>query len=318
MHTYKTADIKKLKREVFFKYKFHLATIFLIFFIFSFGIYRSIKLIEYTENIEINYQALKKDKAWEKINESLQIEIKKFDQLNFDVKKELELQLVRENGNLKKVSINKIYEKFPKLDDVNIELVLLDPQGAPLEHPENPAYADKGAIEKSILEEFRADLNKTNAYIFAKKDTKKIVFLRPLELQNKNISGLLSIAISPKILVSSLDAEEANSFEYIYIFDKKDMTLYGESFQKNFSGRDLKVNDFSSLVNIKKDGGILFNGPPIVNSPISWAVFSSKQFFLSEWLEVKKIRVRNMLIVVSGMLLSMFMLVYFFKIFLKK
>jgi hypothetical protein len=66
MHTYKTADIKKLKREVFFKYKFHLATIFLIFFIFSFGIYRSIKLIEYTENIEINYQTVNKNKDWER------------------------------------------------------------------------------------------------------------------------------------------------------------------------------------------------------------------------------------------------------------
>ena len=93
-------------------------------------------------------------------------------------------------------------------------MVLLDPQGAPLEHQENPAYADKGAIEKSVLEEFRADLNKTNSYIFTKKDTKKIVFLRSLELQNKNTSGLLSIAINPKILVSSLDPEEANSFEY--------------------------------------------------------------------------------------------------------
>jgi signal transduction histidine kinase/CheY-like chemotaxis protein len=318
MHTYKTADIKKLKREVFFKYKFHLATIFLIFFIFSFGIFRSIKLIEYTENIEINYQAVKKDKAWEKINESLQIEIKKFDQLSFDVKKELELQLVRENGNIKKVSINKIYGKFPKLDDVNIELVLLDPQGAPLEHPENPAYADKGAIEKSVLEEFRADLNKTNSYIFTKKDTKKIVFLRSLELQNKNTLGLLSIAINPKILVSSLDPEEANSFEYFYIFDNKNTTLYGESFQKNLSGRDLKINDFSSLVNTKKDGGILFNGPPIVDAPVSWAVFSSKQFFLSDWLESKKIRIRNTLIVVSGMILSMLMLIHFFRIFLKK
>jgi signal transduction histidine kinase/ActR/RegA family two-component response regulator len=318
MHTYKTADIKKLKREILFKYKFHLATIFLVFFIFSFGIYRSIKLLEYTENIEINYQTIKKNNEWEKINESLQIEIKKIDQLNFDVKKEVELQLVRENGNLKKVSINKIYEKFPTLDDINIELVLLDPQGAPLEHQENPAYADKGAIEKSVLEEFRADPNKGNAYIFTKKDTKKIVFLRTIELQNKNIVGLLSIAISPKILVSSLDAEEAGSFEYIYIFDNKDMTLHGESFQKNLSGPDIKVNDFSSLVNIKKDGGILFNGPPIVKSPISWAVFSSKQYFLSNWLKDKKIRVRNTLIVVSGMLLSMLMLVYFFRIFLKK
>jgi signal transduction histidine kinase/CheY-like chemotaxis protein len=318
MHTYKTADIKKLKREVFFKYKFHLATIFLIFFIFSFGIYRSIKLIEYTENIEVNYQAVKKDKAWGKINESLQIEIKKIDQLSFDIKKEIEQQLVKENGNLKKVSINKIYEKFPKLDDVNIELVLLDPQGAPLEHPENPAYADKGAIEKSVLEEFRADLNKSNSYIFTKKDTKKIAFLRSLELQNKNTLGLLSIAISPKILVGSLDPEEASSFEYFYIFDNKNTTLYGESFQKNLSGRDLKVNDFSSLVNAKKDGGILFNGPPIVDAPVSWAVFSSKQFFLSDWLESKKIRIRNTLIVVSGMILSMLMLIHFFRIFLKK
>lgn len=318
MQTYTTIDIKKIKRDVFFKYKFHLATIFLVFFIFSFGIYRSIKLLEYTENVEINLQTIKKNNHWEKINESLQTEIKKFDQLNFDVKKEVELQLVRENGNLKKVSINKIYEKFPKLDDINIELVLLDAQGAPLEHQENPAYADKGAIEKSVLEEFRADLNKGNAYIFTKKETKKIVFLRSLELPNKNISGLLSIAISPKILLDSLDAEEANFFEYIYIFDNKNMALYGESFQKNLSGRDIKVNDFSSLVNIKKDGGILFNGPPIINAPITWAVYSSREFFLTDWMGIKKIRIRNTLIVVFGMFLSMSMLVYFFRIFLKK
>ena len=319
MQTYKTIDIKKIKRDVFFKYKFHLATIFLVIFIFSFGIYRSIKLLEYTENVEINYQTTKKNNDWGKVNESLQIEIKKIDQLNFDVKKEVELQLVRENGNLKKVSINKIYEKFPRLDDINIEMVLLDPQGAPLEHAENPAFANKGAIEKSILEEFRADLNKgSNSYIFTKKDTKKIVFLRSLELPNKTISGLLSIEISPKILVSSLDADEKNLFEYIYIFDNKNMTLYGESFQTELSGRDIKVNDFSSLVNLKKDGGILFNGPDIANAPVTWAVFSSKQFFISDWIETKKIRVRNTLIVVSGMILSTLMLIYFFRIFLKK
>jgi signal transduction histidine kinase/ActR/RegA family two-component response regulator len=317
MQSYITTDIKKLKKEAFFKYKFHVATIFLVFFIFSFAIYRSIKTLEYLEQDAISLQTLIKNNEWGKINESLQIEIKKIDQLNFDVKKEVELQLVRENGNLKKVSINKIYEKFPTLDDINIELVLLDPQGAPLEHQENPAYADKGAIEKSVLEEFRADPNKGNAYIFTKKDTKKIVFLRTIELQNKNILGLLSIAISPKILVSSLDAEEANSFEYIYIFDNKDLALYGESFQKNLSGPDSKVNDFSSLVNIKKDGGILFNGPPIVNSPISWAVFSSKQYFLSDWLQTKEIRVRNLLLVSTGIILSMFLLIYFFRKVLK-
>jgi signal transduction histidine kinase/ActR/RegA family two-component response regulator len=319
MQTYKTIDVKKIRRDVFFKYKFHLATIFLVIFIFSFGIYRSTKLLEYTENVEINYQTTKKNNAWEKVNESLQIEIKKIDQLNFDIKKEVELQLVRENGNLKKVSINKIYEKFPRLDDINIEMVLLDPQGAPLEHPENPAYANKGAIEKSILEEFRADLNKgSNSYIFTKKETKKIVFLRAIELSNKTISGLLSIEISPKILVNSLDADEKNLFEYIYIFDNKNMALYGESFQAELSGRDIKVNDFSSLVNLKKDGGILFNGPDIANAPVTWAVFSSKQFFLSDWMGTKKIRVRNTLIVVSGMILSIALLIYFFRLFLKK
>jgi signal transduction histidine kinase/ActR/RegA family two-component response regulator len=318
MQTYKTIDVKKIRRDVFFKYKFHLATIFLVIFIFSFGIYRSTKLLEYTENVEINYQTTKKNNDWEKVNSSLQIEIKNIDQLNFDVKKEVELQLVRENGNLKKVSINKIYEKFPRLDDINIELVLLDPQGAPLEHPENPAYANKGAIEKSVLEEFRADLNKGHAYIFTKKDTKKIVFLRSLELPNKTTSGLLSIEVSSKILVSSLDADEKKLFEYIYIFDNKNMALYGESFQTELSGRDIKVNDFSSLVKLKKDGGILFNGPDIANAPVTWAVFSSKQFFLSDWMETKKIRVRNTLIVISGMILSTLMLIYFFRLFLKK
>ena len=68
MQTYKTIDIKKIKRDVFFKYKFHLATIFLVIFIFSFGIYRSTKLLEYTENVEINYQTTKKNNDWEKIN----------------------------------------------------------------------------------------------------------------------------------------------------------------------------------------------------------------------------------------------------------
>jgi len=317
MHSYNTLNIKKIKRELFFKYKFHLATILFISFIFSFGINRSIKAIEYMEQEAINYQTIKKNNGWGKINESLQTEIKKIDQLNFDIKKEVEQQLIKENGNLRKVSITKIYEKFPKLDDINIELVLLDPQGVPIEHLENPAYVSKGGIEKSVLEEFKEDLNKSHSYIFSKKETKKIVFLRPLELQNKNVSGLLSLEINPKILVSSLNAEEANLFEYIYIFDNKNMALYGESFQKNLSGRDIKFNDFSSLVNIKKDGGILFNGSPIVNAPVSWAVFSSKKYFLSDWMKIKEIRVRNTLLVSAGMLLSIILLIYFFRTFLK-
>ncbi len=317
MQSYKTIDIKKIKREVFFKYKYHVATIFLVFFIFSFGIFRSIKAIEYMEQDAISYQTLKKNNDWGKINESLQLEIKKIDQLNLDIKKEVEQQLIKENGNLKKISINKIYEKFPKLDDINFELGLLDPQGAPIEHQENPAYANKGNIEKSVLEEFNADLNKGHSFVFSKKETKKIVFLRSLELQNKDISGLLSIEIIPKILLSFLDPEEANLFEYIYIFDNKNMAVYGESFQKNLSRRDIKFNDFSSLVNIKKDGGILFNGPPIVNAPVSWAAFSTKKYFLSDWLEIKEIRVRNLLLVSTGMLLSIILLVYFFKTFLR-
>uniref|UniRef100_UPI0040471820 hybrid sensor histidine kinase/response regulator n=2 Tax=Polynucleobacter sp. TaxID=2029855 RepID=UPI0040471820 len=317
MQSYKTIDIKKIKREVFFKYKYHVATIFLVFFIFSFGIFRSIKAIEYMEQDAISYQTLKKNNDWGKINESLQLEIKKIDQLNLDIKKEVEQQLIKENGNLKKISINKIYEKFPKLDDINIELGLLDPQGAPIEHQENPAYANKGNIEKSVLEEFNADLNKGHSFVFSKKETKKIVFLRSLELQNKDISGLLSIEIIPKILLSFLDPEEANLFEYIYIFDNKNMAVYGESFQKNLSRRDIKFNDFSSLVNIKKDGGILFNGPPIVNAPVSWAAFSTKKYFLSDWLEIKEIRVRNLLLVSTVMLLSIILLVYFFKTFLR-
>uniref|UniRef100_UPI00404887AE hybrid sensor histidine kinase/response regulator n=1 Tax=Polynucleobacter sp. TaxID=2029855 RepID=UPI00404887AE len=269
------------------------------------------------EQDAISYQTLKKNNDWGKINESLQLEIKKIDQLNLDIKKEVEQQLIKENGNLKKISINKIYEKFPKLDDINFELGLLDPQGAPIEHQENPAYANKGNIEKSVLEEFNADLNKGHSFVFSKKETKKIVFLRSLELQNKDISGLLSIEIIPKILLSFLDPEEANLFEYIYIFDNKNMAVYGESFQKNLSRRDIKFNDFSSLVNIKKDGGILFNGPPIVNAPVSWAAFSTKKYFLSDWLEIKEIRVRNLLLVSTGMLLSIILLVYFFKTFLR-
>lgn len=310
-------NIKKLKKEIFFKYKFHLATIFLVCFIFSFGIYRSIKTIEYMEQEAISYQTLIHNNDGEKINESLQIELKKIDQLNLDIKKEVEQQLIKENGNLKKISISKIYEKFPKLDDINIELALLDTQGAPIEHQENPAYANKGSIEKNILEEFKENLNKGTSYIFTKKETKKIVFLRQLELQNKNISGFLSLEISPKILVSSSDAVQSSIYESIYIFDDKNMTLYGESLQKNSSINDIKFNDFSSLVNYKKDGGILFNGPPILNSPISWAAFSSKKYFLSDWLALKSIRARNLILVSTGMLLSLILLVYFFRKFLK-
>jgi signal transduction histidine kinase/ActR/RegA family two-component response regulator len=310
-------NIKNIERKIFFKYKYHLATIFLTCLIFAFGAWRGIAAIGFMEQQAINTQTLKNTNDWEKINESLQAEIKKIDQLNFDVKKEVELQLIKENGNLKKVSINKIYEKFPKLDDINIELVLLDPQGAPLDHQENPAYADKVGIDKSILDEFRADLNKGNAYIFTKKETKKIVFLRSIELPNKNISGLLSIVISPKILVSSLNDEETNLFEYIYIFDNKNMALYGASLQNNSSSEKIKINDFSSLVSIKKDGGILFNGPPIVDTPISWAVFSSKEYFLSDWLINKKIRVRNTILVIVAMLLSSSLLFYFFRKYIK-
>lgn len=310
-------NIKKLKKEIFFKYKFHLATIFLVCFIFTFSIFRSIKIIEYMEQEAISYQTLIHNNDGEKINESLQIELKKIDQLNFDIKKEVEQQLIKENGNLKKISISKIYEKFPKLDDINIELALLDPQGAPIEHQENPAYANKGSIEKNILEEFKANLNKGTSYIFTKKETKKIVFLRQLELQNRNISGFLSLEISPKILISSSDAVQSSIYESIYIFDDKNMTLYGESLQKNSSINEIKFNDFSSLVNYKKDGGILFNGPTILNSPISWAAFSSKKYFLSDWLALKSIRARNLILVSTGMLLSLILLVYFFRKFLK-
>ena len=310
-------NIKKLKKEIFFKYKFHLATIFLVCFIFTFSIFRSIKIIEYMEQEAISYQTLIHNNDGEKINESLQIELKKIDQLNFDIKKEVEQQLIKENGNLKKISISKIYEKFPKLDDINIELALLDPQGSPIEHQENPAYANKGSIEKNILEEFKANLNKGTSYIFTKKENKKIVFLRQLELQNRNISGFLSLEISPKILVSSSDAVQSSIYESIYIFDDKNMTLYGESLQKNSSINEIKFNDFSSLVNYKKDGGILFNGPPILNSPISWAAFSSKKYFLSDWLALKSIRARNLILVSTGMLLSLILLVYFFRKFLK-
>ena len=310
-------NIKKLKKEIFFKYKFHLATIFLVCFIFIFSIFRSIKIIEYMEQEAISYQTLIHNNDGEKINESLQIELKKIDQLNLDIKKEVEQQLIKENGNLKKISISKIYEKFPKLDDINIELALLDPQGAPIEHQENPAYANKGSIEKNILEEFKTNLNKGTSYIFTKKETKKIVFLRQLELQNRNISGFLSLEISPKVLVSSSDAVQSSIYESIYIFDDKNMTLYGESLQKNSSINDIKFNDFSSLVNYKKDGGILFNGPPILNSPISWAAFSSKKYFLSDWLALKSIRARNLILVSTGMLLSLILLVYFFRKFLK-
>jgi signal transduction histidine kinase/CheY-like chemotaxis protein len=318
MQSYNTVEnIKNIERKIFFKYKYHLATIFLICLIFAFGAWRGIAAIGYMEQQAITIQTIKNTNDWEKIDSSLKIEMQKIDQLNLNVKKEIEQQLIKENGNLKKVSINKIYEKFPKLDDINIELVLLDPQGAPLEHQENPAYADKVAIDKSVLDEFRADLNKGNAYIFTKKETKKIVFLRSLELPNKNISGLLSIAISPKILISSLDDEQTNLFEYIYIFDNKNMALYGASLQNNSSSEKIKFNDFSSLMSIKKDGGILFNGPPNVDAPISWAAFSSKEYFLSDWLNNKKSRVRNTILIFFAMLLSSSLLFYFFRKFIK-
>ncbi len=318
MQSHKTlANIKNIERKIFFNYKFHLATIFLTCLIFVFGGWRGIAALEYMEQQAITLQTIKNTNAWEKIDSSLKREMQKIDQLNLNIKKEIEQQLIKENGNLKKVSINKIYEKFPKLDDINIELVLLNPQGAPLEHQENPVYADMVAIDKSVLDEFSADLNKDNAYIFTKKDTKKIVFLRSLELPNKNIAGLLSIVISPKILISFLDDEEAMLFEYIYIFDNKNMTLYGASLQNNSSDNKIKFNDFSSLVSIKKDGGILFNGPPNVDAPISWAAFSSKEYFLSDWLINKKNRARNTILVVVAMLISSILLLYFFRKFIK-
>jgi len=311
------ANTKKIERNIFFKYKFHLITIFLICFIFSFSIYRSIKIIGYMEQEAINLQTLRYINDWKKIDESFRIEIKKIDQLNLDIKKEIEQQLVKENGNLKKISINKIYEKFPQLEDVSIELALLDPQGAPIEHQENPAYANKSSIEKNILDEFKSISNKTNSFFFTKKETKKIIFLRQLELQNKSISGFLSIEISPKILVSSSDAINKSLFENIFIFDSKNSVLYGESLQKNISRNDNRFSDFASIVSFRKDGDILFSSPPSDDAPISWAVFSSKQYFLSEWLTIKNVRLRNLAIILSGMLLSISLLVYFFRKFIK-
>jgi signal transduction histidine kinase/ActR/RegA family two-component response regulator len=269
------------------------------------------------EQEAINLQTLRYINDWKKIDESFRIEIKKIDQLNLDIKKEIEQQLVKENGNLKKISINKIYEKFPQLEDVSIELALLDPQGAPIEHQENPAYANKSSIEKNILDEFKSISNKTNSFFFTKKETKKIVFLRQLELQNKSISGFLSIEISPKILVSSSDAINKSLFENIFIFDNKNSVLYGESLQKNISRNDNRFSDFASIVSFIKDGDILFSSPPSDDAPISWAVFSSKQYFLSEWLTIKNVRLRNLAIILSGMLLSISLLVYFFRKFIK-
>jgi signal transduction histidine kinase/ActR/RegA family two-component response regulator len=269
------------------------------------------------EQEAINLQTLRYINDWKKIDESFRIEIKKIDQLNLDIKKEIEQQLVKENGNLKKISINKIYEKFPQLEDVSIELALLDPQGAPIEHQENPAYANKSSIEKNILDEFKSISNKTNSFFFTKKETKKIVILRQLELQNKSISGFLSIEISPKILVSSSDAINKSLFENIFIFDSKNSVLYGESLQKNISRNDNRFSDFASIVSFTKDGDILFSSPPSDDAPISWAVFSSKQYFLSEWLTIKNVRLRNLAIILSGMLLSISLLVYFFRKFIK-
>lgn len=309
--------IEKIERKIFFKYKYHLATIFLICFIFAYGAWRSIVAIAFMEQQAVNTQTLKYINDWGKIDSSLKIEMQKIDQLNLNIKKEVEQQLIKENGNLKKISINKIYEKFPKLDNTDIELVLLDPQGVPIEHPENPAYANKGSIEKNTLEEFRENSNSSNSYIFTKKETKKIVFLRPLELQNKNISGLLSIEINPKILVSSSEAGQASMFESIYIFDNKNITLYGGSLHNNSSVDEIKFNDFSTLANFIRTGDILFNSPPDNDSPISWAVFSSEKNFLSDWLIIKKLRMRNTILVLTAMLLAVAFLVYFFRKFIK-
>lgn len=310
-------NIEKIERKIFFKYKYHLATIFLICFIFAYGAWRSIVAIAFMEQQAVNTQTLKYINDWGKIDSSLKIEMQKIDQLNLNIKKEIEQQLIKENGNLKKISISKIYEKFPKLDNTDIELVLLDPQGVPIEHPENPAYANKGSIEKNTLEEFRANSNSSNSYIFTKKETKKIVFLRPLELQNKSISGLLSIEINPKILVSFSEAAQASMFESIYIFDNKNITLYGGSLHNNSSVDEIKFNDFSTLANFIRTGDILFNSPPDNDSPISWAVFSSEKNFLSDWLIIKKLRMRNTILVLTAMLLAVAFLVYFFRKFVK-
>lgn len=303
----------KIKKALFFKYKYHIVTIFLICFIFSFSIWRSIKIIQYMEQEAINYQTLRHINDWQKINESLKTEINKVDQLNLKIKKEVEQQLLKENGNLKKVSINKIYEKFPELDDINVELALIDSQGTPIENPENPSYVSKGSIEKSILDEYALVSNKTNAYIFTKKETKKIVFLRQLDHQSKNTSGFISIEISPKVLLSTSDDIKQSLFEYIYIFDSKNSMLFGGLVKEDLDNRGTKINNLEALVNFKKSGDIIFSSPPYDYSPISWAVFSTEKYFLSEWMTTKNIRQRNLILILSGMLLSIGLLIYFFR-----
>jgi len=155
-----TETTKKIKREVLLKNKFHLLVIFIIFLIFSFVIYRGIKLLDNKEQDVINLQTLEYTYQWEKYDETIRSQVRIYDQLNLNIKKEIELQLTKEYGNLKKVSIQKIYEKFPELNNLDIELFLLDPQGAPAEHPENPSYATKSGIDQATLDKFK--LNKNN------------------------------------------------------------------------------------------------------------------------------------------------------------
>ena len=70
-------NIKNIERKIFFKYKYHLATIFFTCLIFAFGGWRGIAALLYMEQQAITIQTIKNANDWEKIDSSLKKEIQK-------------------------------------------------------------------------------------------------------------------------------------------------------------------------------------------------------------------------------------------------
>lgn len=301
----------KIKREVLLKNKFHLFVIFIIFLIFSFVIYRGIKLLDNKEQDVIRIQTLEYTYQWEKFDENIRSQIRTYDQLNLNIKKEIELQLSKEYGNLKKVSIQKIYEKFPELNNLDIELFLLDPQGAPTEHPENPSYSSKAGIDQVTLDKFKLNKNKSISYVYTKKESKKIIFLRDIELNNRGGFGFLSMEINPKALLNLTEDSYRPFLTNIIIYDDANNTLFDSRLDKNNTKGNVKFTDLTSLVNFKKNGDILFTSIPFDMVSFSWAVYVSKQDLLSSWLVEKSYRLKVLTAAIFAMIVAVISLIYF-------
>ena len=302
---------KKIKREVIFKNKFHLLVIFIIFLIFSFVIFRAIKLLENKEQDVFNLQTLEYNYQWEKFDEAIRSQVKSYDQLNLNIKKEVEIQLTKESGILKKESLQKVYEKFPELNNIDIELFLLDPQGVPAEHPENPSYASKAGIDKVTLENFKLNKNKATSYVYTNKESKKIIFLREIELNNRSGLGFLSMEINPKILLNLTEDFNHSFLINTFIFDEANKTIFDSRLDKNFTKGDVKFTDLTTLVNYKKNGDLLFISTPFDMSPFTWAVYISKENLLSSWLIEKSYRLKVLTAAIFTMIAAVLSLIYF-------